>query len=141
MANGPPLDTMIEVMSPVKVAPEAKATPVDDVPLTAMVIVPPVNAVTPSKSPVCVDVEVPMVVPASPSAILDRSRDITLRCVERNLYRCSVNFEQQCARAGRVGAKRAAGSHAGDFHKLCLSFAVHLKRPALGKLSATNISV
>lgn len=141
MANGPPLDTMIEVMSPVKVEPAAKATPVDDVPLTAMVIVPPVNAVTPSKSPVCVDVEVPMVVPASPSAILDRSRDITLRCVERNLYRCSVNFEQQCASAGRGGAKRAASSHAGDFHKLCLGLAVHLKRPALGKLRTANISV
>ena len=140
MANGPPLDTMIEVMSPVKVEPEAKATPVDDVPLTAMVIVPPVNAVTPSKSPVCVDVEVPMVVPASPSAILDRSRDITLRCVERNLYRCSVNFEQQCASAGAC-IKGASRSHAGDFHKLCLGFAIHLKRPALGKLSATNISI
>ena len=79
-------------MSPVKVEPAAKATPVDDVPLTEMVIVPPVNAVTPSKAPVLVELETAMVVPASPSAILDRSRDITLRCVERNFYRCSVYF-------------------------------------------------
>ena len=132
---------MTSVMSPVKVAPEAKATPVDDVPLTEMVIVPPVNAVTPSKSPVCVDVEVPMVVPASPSAILDRSRDITLRCVERNLYRCSVNLEQQCASAGRVGAKRAAGSHAGDFHKLCLSGCIKTERTAFGQCFPTHINV
>jgi len=44
MANGPPLDTMTSVMSPVKVEPAAKATPVDDVPLTEMVIVPPLTA-------------------------------------------------------------------------------------------------
>jgi hypothetical protein len=132
---------MTSVMSPVKVEPAAKATPVDDVPLTEMVIVPPVNAVTPSKAPVLVELETAMVVPASPSAILDRSRDITLRCVERNLYRCSVYFEQQCASAGSIRAECSASSHAGDFHKLCLGFAIHLKRPALGKLSATNISI
>jgi len=107
MANGPPLDTMIEVMSPNKVEPAAKATPVDDVPLTEMVIVPPVNAVTPSKSPVCVDVEVPMVVPASPSAVLDRSRDITLRCVDRDLVRSAVEPNRNSQ--GRSARNKCSG--------------------------------
>jgi hypothetical protein len=141
MANGPPLDTMIEVMSPVKVEPAAKATPVDDVPLTEMVIVPPVNAVTPSKSPVFVELETAMVVPASPSAILDRSRDITLRCVERNLYRCSVYFEQQCAKAGSIRAECSASSCASNFNYLRFFGCIETERTAFGQCFPTHINV